>query len=336
MTAMASQPEAMASRVGFVVIGRNEGDRLIRCLDSLMMQMACEIAYVDSGSTDQSVAEAGKRGAHVVRLDLTRPFTAGRARNEGFAALRARAPQLQYVQFVDGDCELAQGWLTAALSFLDDRPDMAIVCGRRQERDPQASIYNRLCDMEWNTPVGEAQACGGDALVRVAPFMDVGGFDNSLIAGEEPELCLRLRTGGWKIWRLDTAMTLHDAAMYRFTQWWMRGVRSGFGYAQVWSATKGQPAQLYGRELFRAATWAVLLPFVSIALAGFNAKFILAMFGVYGIQVARIAIHRGGMKNASWVFGFFTVLAKFPESLGVVRFIVQLRGERASHAILYK
>lgn len=336
MTAMASQPEAMASRVGFVVIGRNEGDRLIRCLDSLMMQMACEIAYVDSGSTDESVAEAGKRGAHVVRLDLTRPFTAGRARNEGFAALRARAPQLQYVQFVDGDCELAQGWLAAALSFLDDRPDMAIVCGRRQERNPQASIYNRLCDMEWNTPVGEAQACGGDALVRVAPFMDVGGFDNSLIAGEEPELCLRLRAGGWKIWRLDSAMTLHDAAMYRFTQWWMRGVRSGFGYAQVWSATRGGAAPLYQLELVRAFFWAGLVPIMLLCAATIDLALGCVLTGIYGLQVVRIAFHRGMANAQSWNYGLFAVLAKFPELQGALMFGWRSIIGGARSAILYK
>lgn len=336
MTAMLQPESHITSRIGFVVIGRNEGNRLIRCLDSLKAQWPNDIVYVDSGSTDQSVAEAQKRHVQIVQLDLTRPFTAGRARNEGFAALRARVPDVELVQFVDGDCELAQCWLEYALSFLNERQDVAIVSGRRQEREPKASIYNQLCDIEWNTPVGEAEACGGDALVRVAPFMEVGGFNTSLIAGEEPELCLRLRNKGWKIWRLDSTITLHDAAMYRFAQWWMRGVRSGFGYAQVWHATRDQPVRLYQKELFRAAIWAAFMPLALVTIAGVNPKLGLAMLGIYGAQVARIAIRRDDMTTASWVYGFFTVFAKFPELLGAIRFFVQNGRERASHAILYK
>ena len=336
MTETSRSSVPITLRIGFVVIGRNEGDRLIRCLDSLTVQRDSAIVYVDSGSTDQSVAEAEKRRAQVVRLDMTRPFTAGRARNEGFAALHARIADLQYVQFIDGDCELAEGWLDSAIQFLDERPDVAIVCGRRREREPGASIYNQFCDIEWNTPIGEADACGGDALVRAAPFSEVGGFTALLIAGEEPELCLRLRDRGWRIWRLDSAMTTHDAAMHRFAQWWIRSVRSGFGYAQVWYATKDQPLRLYGKELFRATIWAAFLPLAMIAIGGANPKLGLALLGAYGIQVTRIAIRRDAMRTASWVYGFFTVLAKFPELLGAARFFIQYRRERASHAILYK
>ena len=41
--------------LGAVVIGRNEGARLERCLDSLQGTVAC-IVYADSGSEDGSVA----------------------------------------------------------------------------------------------------------------------------------------------------------------------------------------------------------------------------------------------------------------------------------------
>ena len=168
----------------------------------------------------------------MVELDLKRPFTAGRARNEGFATLSAAHPELAFVQFVDGDCEIDPGWLNRGLREMETRSDLAVVCGRRRERDTQASIYNRLCDMEWDTPVGEAGACGGDALFRVQAFRDVGGFRAELVAGEEPELCARLRARGWKVLRIAAEMTRHDAAMTRFGQWWRRNVRAGHAYAE--------------------------------------------------------------------------------------------------------
>jgi len=176
----------ISDSVGVVIIGRNEGERLVRCLSSIDFS-EYSVVYVDSGSTDGSIGAARGRGAVVVNLDLTRPFTAGRARNEGFAALRALRPQLQYVQFIDGDCELVDGWMRAALSFMEQRKDVAVVCGRRRERSPDASVYNRLCDIEWNTPIGEASRCGGDSLMRVDAFAAAGGFQPTLMAGEQVE-----------------------------------------------------------------------------------------------------------------------------------------------------
>ena len=192
--------------VGVVVIGRNEGRRLVDCLASIRTATD-NIVYVDSGSTDDSVAAATQIGATVVKLDVSQQFTAARARNEGFSALKSLKLNVRFVQFIDGDCILVSSWMGRAIDFIEQREDVAIVCGRRRERYPSASIYNQLCDLEWDTPVGEAAACGGDALVRVRAFEEAGGFHPRVMAGEEPELCIRLREQGWKIWRLDAEMT---------------------------------------------------------------------------------------------------------------------------------
>ncbi len=224
---------------GAVVIGRNEGDRLRICLESIL-HLAVQTVYVDSGSTDSSVKMARDIGVEVVQLDMSIPFTAARARNEGFNRLLELEPGISYVQFVDGDCEMQHSWSEAALCFLQQHEYVAVVCGRRRERFPERSIYNLLCDIEWNTPIGEAKACGGDAMMRVQAFSGVQGFRNNLIAGEEPELCVRLRQAGWKIWRLVEEMTLHDAAMNRFSQWWKRSVRAGYAFAEG-AAIHGAP-----------------------------------------------------------------------------------------------
>ncbi|NES24118.1 MAG: glycosyltransferase family 2 protein, partial [Symploca sp. SIO3E6] len=182
-------------QVGLVVIGRNEGERLRQCLLSVTGKVA-HIVYVDSGSTDGSVEMARSLGVEVVPLDLSIPFTAARARNEGFAHLLQSYPEIEFVQFVDGDCEIVEGWLVHAQQELESQPEVAVVCGRRRERFPEETIYNKLCDIEWDTPVGEAKACGGDSMMRTKAFQQVEGFNPTLIAGEEPELCVRLRTQG--------------------------------------------------------------------------------------------------------------------------------------------
>ena len=165
--------KAGAVTIDAVAIGRNEGARLIACLDSLTSQVR-RIVYVDSGSTDGSVEAARAAGAQVIALDMSLPFTAARARNAGLAALASDPPT--YVQFIDGDCLLREGWMKKASQFLHDNLRAAVVCGRRRERHPEASVYNALIDAEWDTPVGAARACGGDALMRYQAVAAVKGY----------------------------------------------------------------------------------------------------------------------------------------------------------------
>lgn len=310
-------------RIGVVAIGRNEGERLRRCLASIDIPLA-PVIYVDSASTDGSAAHAAATGAIVVELDVRVPFTAARARNAGLAALVERHPDVEYVQFIDGDCEFERGWIATAARFLDERRDVAVVCGRRREKFPEASFYNRICDAEWNTRVGEAAACGGDALIRRAPLIGVGGYDPALSAGEEPELCHRLRQRGWQIWRLDAPMTIHDAAMYRFRQWWLRAVRSGIGYAQAWRATAGRADPLYRRECLRALAWTMGVAAAAIiASAAWGWPAILLAPLIWGLQMLRLAGRHGIGTGALLLIG------KVAETVGITVYVWRVVTGRA-------
>jgi glycosyltransferase involved in cell wall biosynthesis len=320
--------------IAAVVIGRNEGERLLKCLRSARSEVDC-IIYVDSGSTDGSVQAAEQLGAYVVGLDMARPFTAARARNEGFAAIKVLRPGISFIQFIDGDCELIDGWLQTAAKFMHQRNDVAVACGRRRELCPSASIYNLLCDIEWDTPVGETAACGGDALVRVEAFGSVGGFNSQLIAGEEPELCLRLREKGWSIWRLDVEMTRHDAAMTRFGQWWRRTVRWGFALAEVSKLHWRSPFAIWKKALASAIFWAALLPAL-IGLAAIMHHAALAIVLIYPLQVCRIAIARRPVTLDSWICAAFMVLGKFAELLGILKFYWRTISHRSVRLIEYK
>lgn len=322
--------------IAAVVIGRNEGARLIACLNSLgeATRPPGRIVYVDSGSTDGSVETARRLGAEVVELDTSEPFTAARARNAGIAALEAgETPDL--VQFVDGDCEIRPGWIAEAEAFLATHPDAAVVCGRRRERHPEASIYNRLCDAEWNTTIGRARACGGDAMMRMAALRQVGGFDPRLIAGEEPELCVRLRAVGWEVWRIDAEMTLHDAAMTRFAQFWRRARRGGHAYAEG-AAMHGRPPERHGvvgRR--RAVIWGLAIPLAILAAALLVGAWALALLLVYPVQIARLAIRDGG-KRSDWSRAALLTVGKFAEARGVIDYHLAKLGGRRMDLIEYK
>ncbi|WP_245866511.1 glycosyltransferase family 2 protein, partial [Oceaniglobus roseus] len=299
--------------VAAVVIGRNEGARLLACLDSLAGRVV-RIVYVDSGSTDGSAGAARARGAEVVDLDLSQPFTAARARNAGLARLDPADTPL--VQLLDGDCALRDGWLDRATAFLDARPEVAVVCGRRRERFPGASVYNRLCDAEWDTPVGAATACGGDALVRLAALRAVGGFDDTLIAGEEPDLCLRLRRAGWTVWRLDAEMTWHDAAIHRLGQWWKRSRRAGHAFAEGAARHGAGPERHWVRESRRALAWGCALPLAALAAALVSPLGLLLLLA-YPAQILRLA-RRGGFTRHAWQAAALSVLGKFAEAQGAL------------------
>ncbi len=322
-------------KVGVVVIGRNEGDRLRTCLQSVVGTDS-RIVYVDSGSSDNSIAMAKEMGAEVVMLDLSVPFTAARARNKGFAHLLKMDANLDFVQFVDGDCEVAAGWIKSAVEFLEAHSDVAVVCGRRRERKPRQSIYNMLCDIEWDTPIGEAKACGGDALMRVGPFQSVEGFRPDLIAGEEPELCVRLRFAGWKIWRLNAEMTLHDAAITRFGQWWKRTLRGGYARALGASLHGASPERHCVRESRSNWFWGLGIPSAVIVLFWWFGPLAMVLALIYPTQVIRLALRGERSTRENWWRAGFLVLGKFPEMLGQLKFQLNVWLGRQSRLIEYK
>ena len=310
----------ISARVGAVVIGRNEGERLSRCLTSLTKQLN-KIVYVDSGSTDNSLENAAMMDIEVINLNLNQPFTAARARNEGFRHLIQVFPEVEYVQFVDGDCEVVSTWFNESIVFIDSNQDYAAVCGRRRERYPEQSIYNLMCDIEWNTPIGDAKACGGDAMFRVKAFNQVEGYRNDLIAGEEPELCLRLRALGWKIMRLDSEMTMHDAAITKFSQWWKRNVRSGYAFAEGAYLHGAAPNKHWVKESRRAMIWGLLIPILAILLGMLSWLLAVITMLVYPLQITRLAVRNLKLTiKHPLKIAFFNVLSKFAEMYGQINY----------------
>jgi GT2 family glycosyltransferase len=302
----------LVEAVDAVVIGRNEGQRLQVCLASLKGQVR-RIIYVDSGSTDGSAELAMAAGAEVIALDLSLPFTAARARNTGLGLLEGDG----FVQFVDGDCEVRGDWVSTALLAMRQHPKAVVVCGRRRERFPSASIWNRLCDREWDTPIGQARPCGGDALFRLPAIRAVGGYREDLIAGEEPELCLRLQRAGGEIWRIDAEMTLHDAAMHHFPQWWRRSQRAGHAFAEGAALHGAGPERQWVAETRRALAWGVGVP-LAAGMALVFSPWGAALFLAWPLQMARLAWKwrkdgRSGIEAA-----VFSVLGKLPEAQGVL------------------
>lgn len=252
----------MNGQVGVIVIGRNEGERLVRCLQSV--RVPGRLVYVDSGSTDGSITRAKEFGAEVVELDMANPFTAARARNAGFARLRDLDPAVEFVQFLDGDSVLEEGWLQAGRAELEREDRVAVVCGRLREREAGRSVFHRMAAMEWDAPVGAVRACGGICMARVEAMREAGGFRDRIVAGEEPELCSRLIERGWRIARVGAPMAVHDMGDVGLRQWWRRQVRAGYGGLLVYSECAGREVRPFERQIRSARGWVAALSLAAV------------------------------------------------------------------------
>lgn len=316
---------------GAVVIGRNEGEQLRRCLLSVIGQLS-HVVYADSGSIDGSADIAYSMGATVVALDSSTPFTAARGRNVGFARLLEIAPDTEYVQFIDGDCELMAGWLNAGMDFLHDHAQHAVVCGRLRERNPEASIYNRLCDIEWNGPVGDIDSCGGIFMIRANAFAESGGMNSTIAAGEEPEMCLRLGRKGWLVARIDAEMAWHDADITSFGQWWKRAVRSGLAYAQGYALHGKEQEKYCLRASLRIWGWAFILPIIiMLFMIIFDPFYGSLFFGLYFLQFIKVALgvrKKNPKVQHTLLYSLFNVLGKFPQLVGQIEYLISYERKR--------
>jgi len=314
------------ARVGVVVIGRNEARVLARSLRAVASR-APALVYADSDSTDGSPAIAEGLGVAVVRLDGRPPRSAARGRNAGRAWLRQHFPEVQYIQFVDGDTELEPDWIERALDFMERNESVGVVAGRLRERFRDRNVYHKLADMEFEGPAGDVDAVGGIAMYRARAFDEVGGFDPRIVSGEERELCARIRGAGMRVVRLAETMAHHDIQMDSFKQWLVRTKRCGYTAAEHW-ADRG----IMGRNLLSMLLWGAFVPGVALTFALPTLGGSLAAFGGgYGVLWRRVRedrLRRGATPNDAALFATATVLGKLPEAVGAAQFATERLGRR--------
>ena len=323
----------MSHQVGIVVIGRNEGERLRACLESLDTEKY-PVVYVDSGSTDGSVNLALQLGAEAVELDMSTPFTAARARNAGYRKLLEKHPSVSLLQFIDGDCTLAPDWINAAAAAFGANPKLAAVNGHLQERHPEKTIYNKLCQLEWRSPAGiikDYGGFGGIAMIRADVLEKMGGYNPEVIAGEDSELGVRISLAGYQIEKLDHPMATHDANMRYFSQWWKRSVRAGHAIGQRAHINGDTEARDNIKEKKSTIFWGMILPLV-ILLGLIPTKglslILLGGYVVLGYRIYKFRKSMGDTPEEAFLYARYNVLAKFANAIGLVKFFINQRAGR--------
>lgn len=315
--------QVMEDSFDAVVIGRNEGARLLHALRAAQA-VARQVIYVDSGSHDGSPDAARGLGVAVLELDSDRPFTAARGRNTGLAAL----PDAEFVQFIDGDCVMEPDWPARALAHLRDHSRAGLVFGRQYEAAPDASIYNRMTDWEWNKPLGPDTFCAGCLMVRADALRGIGGYDETLIAGEDDDMCLRMQAAGWQTWCIAAPMTEHDAKLLSLGPWWTRAMRAGHSYAEL--------GVLHGAardQRRRAVLWGFAGPGVVLVgvLIG-SWPVVVVVIALYGAALLRNWLRFRALGQGAWRAAQMAdclMLSKFAEFAGMASYwIAKLQGRR--------
>lgn len=307
--------------IDVVIIGLNSARTLEACISSVKCcrypQARISIFYADGGSRDDSCRIAEACGARIVSAASATP-TPGRQRNSGWRAGKSRL-----VQFMDSDTLLDPEWLGAGASSISR--DIGAVCGKTRELYPQKSPYNWLADQEWNGPAGEAETFGGIVLLTREALEDSGGYNDSLIAGEDPELAYRVRKAGYRILRLDSPMVRHDLDMTRFGQYWRRAIRSGYGYAEV----NSMHPDLWRREVLRMeirgggfflglllSPSAILSPWLIL----FPAMTTMLMLRPRLMLSGKIAAEMGLSRREARLYSWHASIVVIPQFLGIARF----------------
>jgi cellulose synthase/poly-beta-1,6-N-acetylglucosamine synthase-like glycosyltransferase len=325
-------------KLSVIIIGRNEGDRLAACLQSVAAISAeAELIYVDSASTDGSAQLAANFGAEAIVLHGGTQ-TAARARNAGWQ--RARAP---LILFLDGDTVLNQDFPAAAIKVLESEPAIAAVWGHRRELHPERSVYNRVLDLDWIYAAGDTDYCGGDALMRRSALAEVEGYDPALIAGEEPELCRRLRARGYRIVHIDSPMTGHDLNMTHFSQYWRRAVRAGHAYAEVAFRYRGTTDPMWSQESRRnlgtGVFWITWL-LIALLFAALRSLWVVPWFALLPVLSARSAwkarSKARGQTTLLLLYGLHSQLQQVPILIGQLRCFQSRRLRERPKQIEYK
>lgn len=255
--------------VSIVIIGRNEGDRLVKCIQSAQNleypSEKKEIIYVDSCSSDGSTESAKKLGIEKVYILEQEKTCAAMGRNLGLQHADG-----ELILFLDGDTQISSDFLTTAVPHFESE-EIAVVYGRRTEIHPD-SIYIKLCGSDWSQRIpGYTDTAAGDVLVRADVIREIGGY-KEIIAGEDPEMSNSVINAGYKILFLDINMVKHDLAMYNFKQYWRHSVRSGFAYAVVADLTKKRANPLWvdkSKKILLQGILYIFAPLLGIILSLF-------------------------------------------------------------------
>jgi len=197
-----------------VLITKNQAWNISRLIESVLRETSCasskEIILVDSASTDETISLASRYAANIFRLKPGQRLSPAIGRYVGY-----KQSSGEYVLFLDGDTELIPGWLPHALRLMCERPDVGGVTGGVINLPTSAAAQRPAAPAQKTHPAPPKEVLwcnyggGGVAMYRRPAMERAGTFNPNLNAEEEPELGLRIRQAGYRLFELDYPMAFH-------------------------------------------------------------------------------------------------------------------------------
>jgi glycosyltransferase involved in cell wall biosynthesis len=251
-----------------VIPAFNEQDNIVRCVTSVRQHvpsgLSAQVVVVDNNSTDATAALARRAGATVVQ---SAALTIGGVRNDGVEAATG-----DLLMFLDADCVLTAQWhgrISEALETFQARNGSALGSHPIPPTGEDVFLWRH-----WFVPLfqqdGTSHIGSGHLICRRADFIKIGGFDATLVASEDVDLCHRLQKARGPL-LLDRALTVEH-----------------YGYPRTWSA------------FFRRERWhgrgdvvtlrSLLSSKVGTLSLGFALGVVIALVGVIVGETAIVAL----------------------------------------------
>jgi len=312
-----SKPELRSARcrVSVVIKALNEEENICAAIESCLQAVAevgGEVILADSHSTDRTVELASRYPIRIVQLAHPEERCCGVGPQLGYQHSCG-----EYIYIMDGDMRMLRGFLPQALMFLAQHPEVAGVAGRVVELNNDSMEYReRNLRAATHLAPGEVDRLDGGGLYRRLAIDETGYIsDRNLHSYEEFDLAVRLRSLGWKLWRLPAKAVTHYGHAAPPYQLLVRRWRSRYacGLGELVRAAAGdrrmrlvlrgaRELRLYAGVL---AWWAALLAVLfwpatpALRTAGFSA---LAAAPFLVMLWRKRSLERAAYSVASWCF----------------------------------
>jgi len=165
---------------------------------------AAELIIVDNGSIDGSVEYVRDHAGGKATILQCPEMTVAAMRNAG-----ARCAAGEFLSFIDVDCEISAGYFESALRTLDatDASATGSRCVLPDQPHWTEALWDRLHRHSGDGYVGALN--GGNLIVRAPCFWAINGFRETLVSGEDPDLCERLIAAGSSIYEDHRVRAVH-------------------------------------------------------------------------------------------------------------------------------
>jgi GT2 family glycosyltransferase len=300
--------------ISVIIKAFNEERRVAAAIESALAAVQgtnAEVILADSASNDRTVEIAIEYPIKVVRLNKGGDRSCGAGAQLGYQYSAGR-----YICLIDGDMRLREGFLPAAMRFLEDNPEVGCVSGRIVEYENQNLEYVRRVTTEYVHHVAGVVTCldGGGALYRRESIESVGYFsDRNIHMWEDVDLAVRLHARGWKLARLGRPFVDHqghsgDAYRLLIRRW---KTRYAFGIGEVLRGALGQvhlPTLVRHWRRFLLLICAVHVWWLSLLVAPFILRgvplaifmFVLVLFPFAVMSWRRRSVTLGTYSVAAW------------------------------------